>query len=217
MTTLNRGAHVGPEDKGRSEPTEAADVEANARLTASAGALLFVLLALEGITILRVHRLLTLHVFVGMLLIPPVLVKIGSTLHRFVRYYLGDAAYRRKGPPPALMRLLGPFVVVLTAVVLASGVALLLAPTSLRQSLLFAHKASFLLWFGATAIHVLGHAVETTTIAPRDWVRRTRRDVRGANARQWLLVASLAVGVALGVLTIGHVGSWANSTVLIGR
>ena len=73
-----------------------------------------------------------------MLLIPPVLLKIGSTGWRFVRYYRGSPAYRRKGPPPALLRLLGPVVVILTVGVLASGVALVLAPHSLRHTLLFA-------------------------------------------------------------------------------
>ena len=99
----------------------------NARLTASNAALLLVLLAAEGATLLRVRQLISPHVFLGMVLIPPVLVKLGSTGYRFARYYLGAPAYRRKGPPPVLLRLLGPVVVILTVVVLASGVALLLA------------------------------------------------------------------------------------------
>jgi len=40
-------------------------VEGNARLTGVTGAALFVLLAAEGITILRIHDLITAHVFVG--------------------------------------------------------------------------------------------------------------------------------------------------------
>jgi hypothetical protein len=67
--------------------------------------------------------LLTEHVFIGLLLVPPVLLKTGSTLWRFARYYLGDPAFRRKGPPPVLLRLLGPFVILLTLAVLATGVA----------------------------------------------------------------------------------------------
>ena len=77
-----------------------AGVESNARLTGSTAAVLLVLLAAEGVTVLRVGALLTPHVFIGMLLIPPVLLKIGSTGWRFVRYYRGSPAYRRKGPPP---------------------------------------------------------------------------------------------------------------------
>jgi hypothetical protein len=105
-------------------------VAANARLTASNAVVLLVLLAAEGVTILRVRELLTPHVFIGMVLIPPVLLKMASTGWRFARYYRGTPAYRRKGPPPLLLRLLGPVVVVLTVVLLASGVGLLLAGPS---------------------------------------------------------------------------------------
>jgi hypothetical protein len=45
-------------------------------------------------------------------------------------------------------------------------------------------------------------------LAPRDWLRRTRRDVTGAGARQWLIAASLVVGILLGVLFLGRVGPW---------
>ena len=138
-----------------------------------------------------------------MLLIPPVLLKIGSTGWRFVRYYRGSPAYRRKGPPPALLRLLGPVVVILTVVLLASGVALVVGPHSLRHTLLLMHKASFVLWFGAMTIHVVGHLVETARLAPKDWAHRTRHDVAGATARQWALAASLVAGVVLGVVMLG--------------
>ncbi|HXX89281.1 MAG TPA: hypothetical protein VEI83_03540, partial [Acidimicrobiales bacterium] len=139
MTVVNHEGRPcpGPGDGERRTAHADRGVEANARLTAAAAVVLFVLLALEGFTILGVRQLLTPHVFIGMLLIPPVIVKIASTSYRFARYYLGDPAYRRKGPPPLLLRLLGPLVVVLTLVVLASGVALLLAPASFRQALLF--------------------------------------------------------------------------------
>jgi hypothetical protein len=180
-----------------------AGVASNSRLTAATAAVLLVLLAIEGVTVLRVRALLSLHVFVGMVLVPPVLLKIGSTTWRFVRYYRGAPAYRRKGPPPPLLRLLGPVVVILTVVLLASGIGLVVAPHSLRHSWLFLHKASFVLWFGAMAIHVLGHLLETARLAPLDWARRTRRDVAGASARQWALAISLVVGIALGVLLLG--------------
>src|SRR5665213_1421797 len=108
----------------------------NARLTASTAAVLLVLLAAEGLTILRVGALLTPHVFIGLLLVPPVLLKMGSTLWRFGRYYQGDPAYPRKGPPPALLRLLGPVVVLRTGVVFATGIALLIGPRSIRSEML---------------------------------------------------------------------------------
>src|SRR6266700_2655738 len=45
-------------------------------------------------------RLPGLHMFVGLLLIPPVALKLASTGYRFVRYYTASPAYRRKAPPP---------------------------------------------------------------------------------------------------------------------
>jgi hypothetical protein len=189
----------------RVRPARSTDegVESNSRLTGATGAVLLVLLAAEGVTIVSVRSMISAHVFIGMLLIPPVALKIGTTGWRFFRYYRGDAAYLRKGPPPVLLRLLGPFVVVLTVVVLASGVALILAPRSWRHPMLVMHKAGFVLWFGAMTVHVVGHLVETARLAPLDWLRRTRGDVSGATARVWVLTASVAAGLALGAVMLG--------------
>ncbi len=183
-------------------------VEGNARLTGTVAAVLLLLLAAEGVTVLRVRALLTPHVFVGMLLVPPVLLKMGSTGYRFVRYYAGSPDYRRKGPPPALLRLLGPVVVLLTLTLFASGIALLFAPRSLRQELLFVHKASFVLWFAAMAVHVLGHLLDTARLAPRDFYWRTRKQVEGAGLRQWAVASSIALGALLAVLCVGQVGPY---------
>ncbi len=183
-------------------------VQSNARLTASTAVVLVVLLAFEGITLLRIHTLLTPHVFVGMLLVPPVLVKIGSTTWRFARYYRANATYRRKGPPPAVLRVLGPFVVILTVVMFSSGIVLLLGPASWHSQLLFIHQASFFVWFAAMTIHVVGHARDTLRLAPLDWVRRARPVVSGVKTRQAARVVSLALGVALGAMTIGQISHY---------
>lgn len=129
--------------------------EGNERLTAITGAVLLVLLAVEGFTILRIGRLLTLHFFLGMLLLGPVTLKGGSVIYRFARYYTGSAPYRRKGPPALLLRLLGPVIILLTACVFGSGVMLAVAG---RHGLwLLLHKGSFILWFCAMAVHVLAY------------------------------------------------------------
>ena len=180
-----------------------AGVESNSRLTGSTALALLLLLAVEGATILQITSHVSIHVFVGMLLIPPVMLKIGSTTWRFARYYSGAPAYRRKGPPAPLLRLLGPFIVVLTLIMLGSGVVLVLAPKTFGSQMLFIHKASFVLWFAAMAIHVLGHLAETARLAPLDWVYRTRYQVAHASVRQWTLVVSLAIGLLLGIAMIG--------------
>ena len=192
--------HAEPRRPARTDPTEG-----NARLTASVAAVIFVLLAAEGVTILRVGRLITPHVFIGMVLVPPVLLKMGSTFWKFARYYLGDPAYRTKGPPVWPLRLLGPVVVLLTLTVFISGIALLLGPFSWRSSLLLIHKASFIVWLGVMGLHVLAHLVDTASLAPRDWLRRTRRQTEGAGARQWTIAASVAIGLVLAAAVVPHV------------
>ena len=191
-------------DGGRSESV---GVEGNARLTGSAGAVIFVLLAIEGVTILSVQRLISAHVFIGMLLIPIVALKMASTVYRFARYYRGDSAYTRKGPPPVVLRLLGPVVVVLTIAVFGTGVvAIAVGPSS--RWILTAHKASFILWFGAMTVHVLGHILETPALLVADWRRSTRGKGRGSLSRIAVLSATIAVGFGLAALSLGWIGAW---------
>src|SRR6266446_174113 len=63
----------------RAERRADAGVAGSARLTAAHKAVLLVLLAAEGVTIIRVRQLLSPHVFLGVVLISPVLVKVAST------------------------------------------------------------------------------------------------------------------------------------------
>ena len=151
------------------------------------GAVLLVLLAVEGFTILRVGRLLTLHFFLGMLLLGPVALKAGSVIYRFARYYTGSAPYRRKGPPAPLLRLLGPVIILLTAGVFGSGVMLAVAGPGQGPWLLL-HRASFILWFCAMTIHVLAYvprlprllAAEARGVAAPGGRRRRARGRRAA-------------------------------------
>jgi len=73
--------------------------DGNEQLTATVGTILLVLLVVMGVTILRLHQLIAVHQFVGVLLVGPLALKATSTGYRFTRYYTGDPAYRRKGPP----------------------------------------------------------------------------------------------------------------------
>jgi hypothetical protein len=130
-------------------------VERNERLTAATAVVLLVLLAVEGVTILFVRPLLSLHELIGVILIPPVLVKLGAAGCRFTRYYQRSRAYVEKGAPHPLMRfVVAPVLVVSTIGVFATGVAILLLHQ--RHGIVVGlHKASFVFWFGAAGIHVL--------------------------------------------------------------
>ena len=190
------------------EPAEATTgVAGNRRLTNGTAALLFVLLAVEGVTILALDSMLPVHIFVGVLLVPPVLLKLASTGYRLLRYYRGSPPYVRRGPPALFLRLLGPLVVVSTGAVLATGIALLaVGPGDGMVATL--HKASFIVFFGATGLHVLAHVRGVPAEAAADWRRSTRTP--GAGSRRAVLVASLVVGVAIGALAIAYDGAWVH-------
>jgi accessory gene regulator protein AgrB len=74
-------------------------IEQNERLTAATAVVLLVLLAVEGMTILFLRPLLSLHELVGLILIPPVAVKLGMTGYRFMRYYQGILRTSRRARP----------------------------------------------------------------------------------------------------------------------
>jgi hypothetical protein len=182
--------------------------EGNARLTSLAGGLLTVLLMVEGVTLLGMQSLLSVHVFVGMLLIGPVALKLGATGYRFVRYYTGAREYVENGPPTPLMRVLvAPVLVLSTVTLLGSGVGLLVAPG--HGLVLGLHKASFIVWSGAFGIHFLVYAIR----AGRHFLTEFAAGSAGGRAlRLALLVAALAAGVALAVLTYPLAAPWLHGT-----
>ena len=185
----------------------------NERLTSATGAILMVLLAVIGVTIVDLHPLLWVHLFIGMLLIAPVSLKLASTGYRFTRYYTQDGAYRRKGPPAPGLRALAPLVVLSTLIVFASGVALLFVGPSSRSALLPVHKVSFIVWVAVTALHVLAHLPSMPATLRSDF---SRRDVLGPSlpgrsGRHLALVGALVLGVALAVLTIPEFTPWLHA------
>jgi hypothetical protein len=185
-------------------------VAANARLTGAVAVALLVLLAAEGATIPFLGPLLGPHIFIGLLLIPPVLLKLGSTGYRFVRYYAGNAAFVSNGPPPAALRVMAPGVVLSTLALFGTGVALLFSgPPS--NTLVFAHKLSFIAWVALMTLHVLGHLLELPALALPDWRRGESGDARlaGAAARVTALSISVLAGAALAtVVLISTTGGW---------
>jgi hypothetical protein len=195
-------------------PFAGGGAEGNERLTAATGAVLLLLLAAEGVTILRIHRLLTAHFFIGMLLLGPVALKAASTCYRFVRFYTGAPDYRHKGRPAPLLRLLGPFVLATSLGVLGTGVVL--AFTGPRAGpWLFLHKATFVLWFGVMAVHVLAYAWRLPGLIGPDLrvaagPGRTRPVLAGRPARWLLLAASIIGGLIIAALTLHLAGPWAG-------
>jgi len=186
-----------------------AGVEGNGRLTALNGMVLLVLLAVEGFTVLSVRQMITLHVYLGVLLVGPVLLKCASTMYRFARYYLGAAPYVRRGAPHVVLRILGPVVILSSLAVIGTGIALIYVGPSHREPLLTLHQASFIVWLAVMTLHVLGHIIEAST---KTWHElRDRSIVPAARARRWRAFAvtlSLIAGVGLATALLPSAHAW---------
>ncbi len=179
----------------------------NEILTSATAAVLTCLLLAEGLTILRLGTLLGPHMFIGLMLIPPVLLKLGSTGYRFLRYYAGTPAYREKGPPLLPLRLMAPVLVAATIGVFASGVALL-AVGHRSGTLLFLHKASFVIWGMVFGIHFLAYLPRLLRSLRGDWGAPRRRAVGGTGLRGVLITSAVGGGVALALALLPAIDAW---------
>ncbi len=208
----------------------------NERLTTATGIVLLVLLAVIGVTLLRLRSLLWVHLFVGMLLIGPVALKMASTGYRFVCYYIANPRYRRKGPPPTPLRMIAPIVVISTIVVLVSGVLLLLIGPSSRSTLLPIHKVSFFVWVAFTSLHLLGHLPAVASAVGLGGETASKVDVlaalgvsgggdlsaweapvkarAGRAGRGLSLAGAVASGTVLAIVLIPQFGPWLHSSTL---
>lgn len=186
----------------------------NARLTAWTGLVLLVLFLAELVTLLDVRGLISWHLALGVLLVPPALLKTATTGWRIARYYAGNAAYRSAGPPPLVLRVLGPLVVLTTLALLGSGVVLVLVgDVAGRQALLTVvgqrvdwitvHQAAFVVWGVATGLHVLARTVPAWQL-----VWSSAADVPGLRARLTALLAVGVLGIACIAWVLPHSGGW---------
>lgn len=212
---LGRGHRRDPVVPGSGGPA------GNARLTSWTGLLLLVLIAAELVTLLDVTGLMRWHVGVGIVLTALALVKTASTGWRIVRYYTGSATYVAAGPPPLLLRLLGPLVIVSTMGVLGSGYALIAIGRHATERTLFAvlgqqispltlHQGSFILFAVVTGLHLLARFTPAVVLA------RGRRGAAsaampGRPARTAVLVAGTLAGILALLLVVPSVSGWQQS------
>ncbi len=191
--------------------------DGNEQLTTVTGTILIVLLAVLGLTIPDLRQFISVHLFVGFLLIGPVVLKMASTGYRFLRYYTRDAAYVAKGPPELILRLIGPFVMLTTFGVFASGVALLIFGPNHRNPWLLLHKATFILWLGFMGLHVLGHLPAVARAVGIG--RRGQEQLAGAapgKAGRWIAIAgALVAGLVLAIVLIPDFASWTSHGVFL--
>src|SRR5947208_6716464 len=144
-------------------------VVGNERLTALAGAVLLVLILVELVSSASLHAGLAIHIFVGVGLSGPLVVKIGSTFYRFLRYYTRSPAFVRRGPPLLPLRVLAPLLLVTTLVVIGSGIGLVVTGPAQAGPLLPMHNLSVLVWLSMIAIHVFVYIWRTPRLVADDW------------------------------------------------
>jgi hypothetical protein len=161
------------------------------------------------LTTLALSSFLPVHIFLGLLLIPPVVLKLGSTGWRFVRYYTRNKAYRLEGTPRLVLRLIAPPLVVSTVSLFGSGVALITFGHG-GGVLRTVHTLSFIVWGVLMIVHVLAYLTRTLRVGPADWRRHAEQVVAGTRSRRAALGGALLAGVVVAVATYPAQQSWLN-------
>jgi hypothetical protein len=180
------------------------DVAANERLTALNGALLFILLAAIAVTVLFIRPLLRVHYLIGILLLPPLALKLFSTGYRFVRYYRNDAGFRMAGAPPLLLRfVIAPVLVVSAITVFGTGLELWAFGLKFGGAWITAHTVSAVVFMVAVTGHSVSH------------VRRSAEAVVGdllaPRSRRGLIAAGVLLGGALAVASLAYATPFSSS------
>jgi hypothetical protein len=183
-------------------------VRGNARLTSITGVVLLVLLAVEGVTLLKMGSLLAPHIVIGFLLIGPIGLKVSSTGYKILRYYTHADAYVAEGPPPLLRRLLAPLVIVTTAGLFVSGVVLVTVGPDHEGRWLLVHKVFFVLWFAAMTLHVLLHLTRALRGTVKEYAERGSLAIAGRTSRQLSILAALASGLAFAGWSLHYLPVW---------
>jgi hypothetical protein len=118
-----------------------------------------------------------------------------------VRYYAGTFAYRQKGPPLLVLRLLAPVLVAMTIAIFVTGILLLILGH--RSGLLIElHKIAFIVWSAVFAVHFLGHLPTMLRSVA------AARAVAGARTRLTLVGLSVAGGTGLALAVLGAITRW---------
>jgi hypothetical protein len=177
-------------------------IEKNKRMTAVAGAVLFVLIIAELVITANLRGMISEHIFVGVLLAGPIIIKMCSTGYRFFKYYRKSPDFVKAGPPNILLRLLAPFLVLMTVLVFISGFGLVLGGHTYERLFIKIHAASVALWLPLLAVHVYAYVRKVPGLISKDWTRKSALFVPGRMKRLGLNVLALGVsGIAAVILT----------------
>jgi hypothetical protein len=185
--------------------------DGNARLTAAVGLLLIAPVVVEVTTILLgVHAFMSLHVFVGLALIPLLLLKLASTGWRFARYYTRSRAYVAQGPPQMAMRLLAPFFVTASVVLFGSGVAMGILHGHALQIARRLHGPTSVIWLLLLGLHVLVYLSRALRSTAQEALPTKRAPIRGTTARAFGLATAVICGLALAGAAVPAQHRWVD-------
>ena len=184
-------------------------VDGNERITALAGAVLLALILVELVSAAILRTLLSVHVFVGVLLAGPLVVKLGSTGNRFLRYYTGSPAFVRRGPPRPALRVMAPLLIATTLVVIGSGIGLVVTGPRHAGPLLPLHGFSVLVWLPLIAIHVFAHIWRIPHLVADDWSNPSGRSLApGRGLRFGMNLGALMGGALAAILLLPVAVPW---------
>lgn len=175
-------------------------IDRNEKMTAWAGAVLFVFIIAELLITASLHGLITEHIFVGILLSGPLLIKIYSTGYRFFRYYTKSNEFVQNGPPNFILRILAPFLVLSTILVFISGFGLAFG----HDDRLFGkiHSVSVTLWIPLTAIHAYVYIRRVPRLIASDWRNQTKNQNNGNKGRIIVNLTALAAGTIAAIVLL---------------
>lgn len=196
----------------------------NSQITAWLGAALLVIFVGQMITLTDIVGLMDWHIALGLVLIPPSLLKVATTGWRIVRYYTGHARYREAGPPPLLLRVLGPVLILSTLSLFATGILLIDVgqlrgdePThsliGINWSAKDMHQASYNVWVFAAGLHVFAHLITAAkSIVP---ARFSTGKLPGTGSRALGILAIACAAVSLAIIAYPAGRTWTAGPIKI--
>jgi hypothetical protein len=214
MKSLNPGGESPVRPSGQIHTSERKDDEqsavvGNERMTALAGAVLLVLILVELVSAAILRTLLSIHVFVGVLLAGPLVVKLGSTFWRFLRYYTGSSAFVRRGPPHLALRVMAPLLIATTLVVIGSGIGLVVTDPHSAGPLLPLHGFSVLVWLPLIALHGFAHFRSVPRLVTDDWNSPSSKNLAtGRGRRLGMNLGALVAGAVAAILLFPGAAPW---------
>ncbi|WP_298344364.1 hypothetical protein [Ferrimicrobium sp.] len=187
-------------------------VRAVARLLALLGSVLFIGLAIEGVTVVFIGQLIALHVVLGLILLPIMAYKIIVATYRFAMYYLGAPDFKHAGPPELVLRVVGPLLVVTTVILMVSGIILVYARPNTPTAALWLniHRDDFVAWFALMVFHVLAYVRRAVGTSSYDLRYSRYHSLIGRQGRLISIVLAVIIGGLLAWAIFPAVAHWSS-------